>query len=180
MEHVDRLVDTFATAVNASFREPRPAEWVPEAVRGFELDGCFEWRLQPIAEAPWIAALEARLDTVLPPFYRSLVTRYQFPAFDLGMVLLYANTEQGTRFELRSEIFADQTLSGVLAANHLIHFGRRVDLHPDPICFDGRAPSAEGEYPIVRVDRAATLIARAPVTTRLATGFHDIVGPLLG
>ena len=123
--------------------------------------------------------LKERLETVLPPFFRSLVTRYQFPAFDCGMILLYANTEEGTRFELREEIFSDQALSDVLVANHLIPFGRPVDLHPDPICFDGRSPSTEGEFPVVRVDRAATLDGDTPVVKRLAAGFYDVVSQLI-
>ena len=48
----------------------------------------------------------------------------------------------------------------------------RVESRPDP------TPPTDGV--VLRVDRAATLAGGSPVVKRLATGFYDVVGQLLG
>src|SRR5512138_51204 len=93
----DEAIDAFVERVNQSSREPLSYDEVPESLRdGEPADARAIWVRWAIRPAPspcaWIDAFEAKLPGPLPRSYRSLVTRYHFPRFDVGPVTLFAST----------------------------------------------------------------------------------------
>src|SRR5436190_707952 len=99
---VDGLIDQFVHKVN---RTPRPRireEDIPLPLRqgGAQFGLYYEWQIQPFSHVTWIEPLEAQLPAPLPPSFRSLVTRYIFPAFEASPLLLLANTGQALYNEM--------------------------------------------------------------------------------
>ncbi len=179
--NIDQMVDSIVEVVNYGYREPMPENEVPQALRQADIDGYFDWRIAPInpAEgAPWIDDLEARLEVPLPPSFRSLVTRYEFPSFELGIVHLFANTSQGTARELRTMAFADTALAELLKENRIIPFGQMFGGHSNLVCFDGRSVE-DGEYPVVHLDWQAATQGELRIVTELAASFASMLVGLL-
>ena len=109
IEAVDSLVDRFVAAVNVGHREPvnTEVEGVPPSVLIGEPDehGFCDGAIKPYAPVTWIEPLERRLGYTLPDLFRSLVTRYIFPAFEAGDVFFFAHTPEGTKFkEFRTRV----------------------------------------------------------------------------
>src|SRR5690606_21606695 len=125
-------------------------EEVPVRLRGGPADSerRVDWTFQRLQAAPWIESLETGLPRPFPPSFRSLVTRYMFPAFDLGPVHLFANTgEPELEEELAARLFADPAMSEGLLANGFVQIGRPVDGSYDPVCFDTKLRRGGGESP---------------------------------
>ena len=80
----DALIDAFVRKINRSPRRRIREEDIPERLRegGAEFGLYYDWTIQRFDHINWIEPLEARLPAPLPPAYRSLVTRYIFPAFE--------------------------------------------------------------------------------------------------
>lgn len=75
---LDHIVDPFVERLDASSRQPLPAQDVPEVVRdGDPRDEAWvAWRVRSApGECTWIADLEAKLPGRLPPSFRALVSR---------------------------------------------------------------------------------------------------------
>lgn len=136
-------------------------------------DGC----IRRVPSAEWFEALESRLPRRLPPSYRSLATRYAFPAFDLGPVHLFANTGAPEEVdELSVRVFLDPVMSGVLLRNGYVQIGRPVDGSYDPVCFDLNERRGGGESPIVRIDHESALQwERVAVKERIADSFSELL-----
>ena len=172
---VNSVIDRFVRAVNTGHREPKLDMELPLSLRVAESDhGFFDWHIGPHAEINWIEGVEEKLPHPFPPSFRSLVTRYCFPSFAIGPLLLFANTVEGTYLELRTTIFADRLLSSVLLAAGLIQFGRPADGSYDPICFDARRVRPDGESLIVRIDHESILCReKIAVKSTLARSFAE-------
>ena len=115
--------------------------------------------------------LEALID--LPPS-SCFVSRYSFPAFEVGDLMLFANTGQSVRWELSDRIFADPYMSPVLLKAGFIQIGNPFFDNYDPVCFDTNA--AKREYPIVQLDHEVTLQSGGvKVVKQIAPSFIDFV-----
>jgi hypothetical protein len=178
----DLAIDLFVDRVNRSAREPLPVDEVSEFLRdGPPLSDGWEvsWAIRrPLSLCAWIDAFEARLPGRLPRSYRSLVTRYVFPSFEVGRVRLFANTraELPEGLELIEAVFYDPHLCTPLLAAGLVQFGRATGSY-DPVCFDLRKRANSGECPIVHVDHEEALIHdRIEVVAELAPSFLALVG----
>jgi hypothetical protein len=174
---VDTLIDRMVQKVNTSPRDPKYEGEVPVALRLAEDDlGLFDWRITRSSRVDWIDSLEEQLPARFPRSFRSLVTRYEFPAFDFGPIFLFANTAEGVDDELRHEISEDVPLSEILLRNGFLQFGRPTTGGYDPICFEAGRKTGSEEYPIVRVDSEQILCNdRIRVIERLATSFFYFV-----
>src|SRR5207245_8612241 len=102
-----------------------------------------------------ISNLEGRLDRRFPPSFSYLLSHYSFPAFDLKLMTLFANTGEATHLELATRLFADRTMSPTLLAAGFIQIGQPADGSYDPVCFD--CSQGRAEAPIVRLDHEAIL-----------------------
>ncbi len=119
--------------------------------------GWWDWHIKATDRIDWIEPLEARLGIRFPLSFRSLVTRYEFPAFEVGPLFLLANTSVGVYDELRDRIFRDEILSQCLLSSGLIQFAVPDTGSYDPVCFDIQRSQSNGESPIVRLDHEAIL-----------------------
>jgi hypothetical protein len=124
---------------------------------------------------PWIATIEGNLGLALPGAYRSLVTRYTFPSFELGDVELFANLGDGSDHDLTVAPFRDPFLSKWLMEHHLIHFASMASGSYDPVCFDLRGLKSDAEPPIVQLDHEDILLERRKVRSEvLATSLYKL------
>jgi hypothetical protein len=128
------------------------------------------------AFGPWIEGLEIRLHRKLPRSYRSLVTRYIFPSFDLRGGTLFGSTVARLESDLDVAIFSDRDLSTTLLKCRYIQSGRPGTGSYDPICIDCIESRQNHEYPTVRIDHEGVLCdSRTAVRKRIADSFIDFV-----
>lgn len=175
---IDTLIDAFVHQVNRAPRRRIREEDVPHPLRegGAEFGLYYEWTIQRFERINWIAPIEEALHRPLPPAYRSLVTRYIFPAFEVGPITLLANTGRTLYNEMFMEMLHDKVTSPILLQNGYAHFARPANGDADPICFDFNHPNVAGDCPIVRVshqDLVATASIR--VTDALAPDFTRLI-----
>ena len=105
---VDALIDRMVENVNSGHREPKREDEVPAGLRrGRVKDWWFDWQIAPSTRIDWLEPLEARLSARFPRSFRSLATRYEYPAFDLGPIYVFANTAESVEYELREEIWKE-------------------------------------------------------------------------
>lgn len=162
---VDSLIDRFVDTINRWHREPGFADEIPPSVRGESVDPpgeqhpAYDWSITPWPSVDWIEEVEERSGLILPPSYRSLVTRYIFPAFEAGPLQLSGNTPEGIElYEFRERVFADPTFVDVLLAAGYIPFANPAGGSYDPICFDTRARKRKAaECPVVWIDHEEVL-----------------------
>jgi hypothetical protein len=175
--NVDALIDWLVASVNSGRRQPKSGNEVPPGLRTIPVnDSWFDWKIAPSSRVDWIESLEARLPARLPRSFRSLANRYEYPAFSLGPILLFANTAEHVDYELRDEIWKDKGLSDILQQNGLLHFGRPATGSYDPICFQAGERTGSQEYEVVRVDHEEILCnSRIRITERIARSFFHFV-----
>jgi hypothetical protein len=176
--NADALIDAFVHKVNHSPRRRIREEDVPHPLRegGAEFGLYYDWTIQRFDHINWIAPLEAKLPRPLPPSYRSLVTRYIFPAFDIDSIILLANTGQTLYHEMTMAMAHDKVLSDVLLKQGYAEFAHPNTGEADPVCFDFNRKDAHGEYPIVRIRHNAVIFSgQARVMSEIAPSFSDFV-----
>lgn len=170
---VDTLIDRLVESVNHGKREPKWEGEVPVSLRLAAVDDWwFDWKIERSSRIDWIDRLEDRLPARYPGSFRSLITRYEYPAFSLGPVTMFANTAESVDYELREEIWKDKGLSEPLLSHGFLQFGRPSTGSYDPICFEvGESPGSQ-ELEIVRLDHEELLCnSRIRVTERIAGSF---------
>jgi len=129
-----------------------------------------------IESASWIDALETKLPKRFPVSYRSLVTRYAFPAFDAGGIHFFANSGNPSLDELTVAIFSDLNIADVTRQAGYIQFARPEGGSYDPICFDARRFAKNREYPIVRVNHEDILCRnKVGSPTKISDSFFHFI-----
>jgi len=169
--HVAELVDAFVEKVNTSSREPEALEDVPDALRdGPSDDGVTSWRIKRSNNIERINALEKRMRIEFPPSFREFLSRYSFPAFEFGPILLFANTGEDLFWELETRLFLDPHMSPVLLHAGYVQIGNPYFYNYDPVCFSPGA--ARHERRIVQLDHEAILQSGAlRVVSEIAPSF---------
>ena len=175
---VDETIDRFVEMMNRSPQEQKSVEEVPVLLREGDPDqfGWCAWKIRRVSQTPWIDALEAKLPVRLPPSFYSLVKRYCFPLFELGPLTMLSNTGEDIRNELARTIFEDEHLSPLLLTHGYVQFARPNTGDYDPICFDSKRRTKNGEMPIVRIDHEEVLCnSKIAVTAEIAKSFLELV-----
>jgi hypothetical protein len=178
----DALIDVFVRKINRSPRRRIREEDVPQRLRegGAEFGLYYDWTIRRFDHINWIEPLEVHLPARLPPSYRSLVTRFIFPAFEVPPLVLLANTGQTLYHEMSMGMAHDKALSDALLKSGFAQFARLNSGDSDPVCFDFRQRSAEGEYPIVRISHPLLLSsARAQIDEEIAPSFYEFIDRFL-
>ena len=118
--------------------EMRRGEW--------EQDGWTYWKLIPsrLTEAD-VHALESELTFHLPPLFRAFLISYfvlglDFGEFQLPRLPCDEPLKEVRRYLLQPELWRIG----------YAQFGRNVE--GDPVCFDLKAPAADGDYPVVCIN----------------------------
>lgn len=181
---IDYLIDRFVDAINTGSREPVYPETTTTPPSVFVCRpneyGSYDWRIQPCPDIDWIEPLEAKLPFGLPLVYRSLVSRYIYPAFGYGDLFFFANTPEGTAFhEFRVRLFLDEHMSPKLLARGFLQFGNPYGGGYDPVCFDMNRASIT-DAPIVQLDHEEILCRDAIVIVEeVAQSFADFIEGVL-
>jgi len=176
--NTDALIDAFVRKINHSPKRRIREEDVPHPLRegGAEFGLYYHWTIQRFTHINWITLLEELLPGPLPPSYRSLVTRYIFPAFEIDSLILLANTGKTLYHEMYMAMAHDAVLSQVLLKDGFAQFALPNCGHADPVCFDLNDRSAEGECPIVRVSHHDIVSnSRVRVMEKMAPSFIEFV-----
>ncbi len=176
--NIDALIDTFVRKINRSPKRRIREEDVPFPLRegGAEFGLYYRWTIQRFNHISWIGYLEAKLPQPLPPSYRSLVSRYIFPAFEINPLILLANTGKTLYHEMTMAMAYDKVLSQVLLKNGYAQFARPHTGESDPVCFDFNRRAADGECPIVRISHSAIVSnSQVKVTAKIAPSFLKFV-----
>jgi len=169
---VDTLVDRFVTTVNRAARQRIREEDIPLQLRrgGARYGLYYSWNIQRFDSITWIETIEKELPARFPPCYRSLVTRYIFPAFELPPLLLLGNTGHALYNEMSYVIFRDQGVSAGLLEGGYLQFARPQLGDSDPVCFDLKRRNADGEYPVVQISYQQALVNQRPTIIREVAG----------
>lgn len=151
MKNVDAAIDAFVARVNAGTKEPLSPEDLPEQLREGEPDdfGKFRWSIKRANCRRWLSDLMYKCPKRFPPSFYSLLSRYIFPAFQVGPVFLFGNTGTENQWELKDKIFKDESMAAHLMRGGFLQFGNPYEYNYDPICFDTRGGS---EFRIVQLD----------------------------
>jgi len=179
---IDRLIDRFVQRINGLPRHRIREEDVPLALRegGARAGLYYDWSIRRFPQINWIESLEERLPAPLPPSYRSLVTRYLFPAFEVGPLHLLANTGQPIYHEMQDTMADDKIFSPVLLKNGFAQFARPAGGGYDPICFDMRRKTADGEFGLVELDHEDLLSRGVPTpVSEIAPSFYSFIEDFL-
>lgn len=175
---VDQLIDDFVRKINQSPRRRIREDDVPYRLRqgGAEYGLYYDWTIQRFDYINWIEPLEKAIAFTLPPSYRSLVTRYIFPAFEVAPLILMANTGQTLYHEMSMAMTRDKVTSQVLLKNRLAQFARPNTGDSDPVCFDFSRKTPSGECPIVRVRHLPVVVhSRIEIMEEIAGSFHAFI-----
>ena len=176
--NTDVLIDEFVGKINRSPRRRIREEDIPQRLRegGAEYGLYYDWTIQRFDHINWIDSLEASLPWPLPPCYRSLVTRYLFPAFEIPPLILLANTGQTLYHEMSMAMTRDKVLSEVLLKNGYAQFARPNTGDSDPVCFDFNRRDKDGECPIVRISHHTIVFnSMIRVMDEIAPSFCEFV-----
>jgi hypothetical protein len=181
MNHIDKTIDLFVEKINAKEMETIVDD-VPVFLRDGECDEnalFIKWKIRKRDLLSRITEVEKRLPKIYPPSYHSLVSRYAFPAFEIGPIILLANTGEDVYWEGMTKIFEDEFMSSFLFQNGFIQFGNPHFGDYDAICFDTNRPRGQ-EYPIVQIDHEAILCdSEIQVVKEISSSFFDFANDFI-
>jgi hypothetical protein len=172
--NVDAAIDSFVARFNAVNKDTLPPEDLPRYLREGEPDefGQYRWSIKRADCSSWLSDLMYKLPKRFPTSFQSLISRYAFPAFQMGPVFLFGNTGEETKWELKEKIFKDEFMANQLMRGGFLQFGNPYEYHYDPICFDTRQGN---EYRIVQLDHEEILCnSRIKIVKEIAPSFLDL------
>jgi hypothetical protein len=118
----------------------------------------------------------AKLPARFPPLYEELVLSYRWAKVDLELFRLLANPLGPDLSGLAASITADRRLQESLVPAGYMQFGQGPDIDYDPVCFDIKSRSKNGDYRIVKIDHEEILCNfRVKVVSELAPSFYELV-----
>lgn len=165
----DELVDEFVAYLDLVGFEPKFPHEVPEELRTSESDyGMFHWQIRRATSNPWIQELAGRLPQPMPRPFRSLVERYRYCNFEVGPLMLFANTGSRVFYEFSTRAFG---ISPTLHEHGYLQIGNPCEGNYDPVCFDTHR-GVRDDAPIVQPDHEEILIRnRIHVVQEIAPTF---------
>lgn len=177
-ELLEKFVATFSKLDDmlATSREWNEVAWELRS-EGPDENGWFYWL--PVKTSTDRALLEqvyAKLPARFPPLYEELVLSYRWATVDLGSFRLLANPRGSDLSHLVEVITADDGLQESLVPAGYMQFGQGPDVDYDPVCFDIKSRSKNGDYRIVKIDHEEILCNyRVKVVSELAPSFYALV-----
>ena len=175
-ENVDELVDVFVSYLNAAGFEPKFLDEVPEELRTSRAEyDTFHWQIRPASSNPWVETLVEKLPQGWPKPFRSLIDRYRFLSFEIGPLMLFANSGHELFYELADRIFKDKGIFPTLHKNGFLQCGLPHETNYDPVCFDMKRRS-RADAPIVQLDHEQLLQwSRIRVVREIAPSFAQFM-----
>ena len=169
----DALVDDFVCYLNHAGFQPKFPKEVPEELRtsvaNYEM---FHWQIRAAASNPWVENLAQQLPQKFPRPYRSLIERYRFCNFEVGPLMLFANTGHDLSYELSARLSKPLPM---LREHGYLQFGNPHETNFDPICFDMQRRKRD-DAPIVQLDHEEILIrGRIELVAEIAPSFMEFM-----
>jgi hypothetical protein len=123
-----------------------------------------------------LETLYAELPARLPPLYERLILTFRWPDVELGRFGLVANPAGPDLAGLLGSMRYDRLLWSEIVPAGLIPFGRGTGFTWDPVCFDTRHRTADGDCRIVQLDHEAILCySRIRDVAELARSFRQLM-----
>lgn len=175
------LIDRFVETLIARGLRSLPESEVPPDLRSGTPDqfGWCYWKIRPAERNFWVAGLEQSLmPHRFPKLFLSLISRYRFAEFEIGPIMVFANTGQLVSHDLA--VCRDVAMSPVLLEQGLLQFGRLDTGNYDPICF-AAAEMKNGDAPIVQIDHEDILSRnrKGRVVAEIASSFRNFVDQVI-
>jgi len=172
----DELVDEFVAYLNRVGFQPKSPDQVPEQLRTSGTQyGWFCWQIQRAPSNPWVTEVVQRLPHALPRAFQSLIERYRYCNFEIGPLMLFANTGQDVYYEFSTKVFADKHLFPTLHKHGYLQIGNPYEGNYDPVCFDTNRRNRDDD-PIVQLDHEEILMhTRIRVVQEIAPSFLAFV-----
>lgn len=184
-KEIDSLIDSFVDYVNSSEPEPEFEKDVPPflrrgpAITGTKSDELFKWAIVPSDNLKRIDSLEKRIGINFPKSFRSLLTRYSYPAFEVGKIMLFANSGVDLFWEYEKNFFADKYLTNTLLENGFLYMGHPHFSNYNPICFN--ISKGIPEPPIVNIDHEEILCkGKLRVIEQIEDSFPKYINSIIG
>jgi len=141
-----------------------------------DVDGWATWRPRRV-QTPH-DALETLYKVVpgpLPPLYERLILTYQWAEVDLGKYRLSSNFPPPLEGLIKVQK-ADSVMFRALSSHRLVQFGKGPGADYDPVCFDLKKRSADGDCAVIRADHEEILNReRLVVVEVLAGSFRELI-----
>lgn len=175
-ESEDSLVDAFVAYLNAAGFEPKFQNEVPEELRTSAADyDTYNWQIRAAPLNAWVEELDEKLPQHWPKAFTSLIQRYRFCNFEIGPLMLFANSGHQLFYELSDRTFKDKGIFPTLHKNGFLQFGLPHEANYDPVCFDIKHRNRP-DAPIVQLDHEEILQrSRIRVVQEIAPSFAQFM-----
>lgn len=170
---LERFVATFERFDDMNADESlSPIAW--QLVAGGKDEDVKQWRPLKISTAPSLLdAIYTKLPGRFPPLFERLVLSYRWAEVDLRSYRLLANPPGPDLSGLLQQMSKDPGLWDALLPAGYIQFGKGPDIDYDPVCFDTKSQSRNGECRIVKIDHEEILCNyRVKVVAELSPSFE--------
>ena len=157
--NVDALIDAFVQKLleNRWEKGLLDEEELPEFLRDGETEhDLWQWWIRPWDCRPWIDPFIETLPARLPSSFYSLISRYAFPAGQIGSIFLFGNTGHGGYYDWAEKVRLDEGMWPLLFENRLLQIGNPINVNYDPVCFDASRGDGD-DMPIVQLDHEMIL-----------------------
>jgi hypothetical protein len=137
-----------------------------------------KWKVAAIhTDAAALTELYRQVPGPLPPLYEQLLLSYRWFEVDLtGVVTLLANPPGPGLLHVAGQISKDPALTDVLFPLGMIPFGRADGGSYDPVCFDTRRRSRDGDCPIIRFEHESILCdSQIGDSSLIADSFRSLI-----
>jgi hypothetical protein len=122
-----------------------------------------------------LGLFEDKLPKRLPPSFEALLSRYSFPAFNIGGISLFA-WDSASNDYTREASAPEESYSELLLPARYVQIGRPDTGDFDAVCFDLKGRYQNREYAIVQVDHEDILRnQRIRVSQKLWPSFRELV-----
>lgn len=136
-----------------------------------------KWRPLPVeTDREQLSPMYGKLPAKFPRLYEQLVLSYRWAEVDLGTFRLVPNPPGPDLSGLLREISRDSGLWHSLLPAGFIRFGKGPDMDYDPVCFDIKKRTKNGDYTVVKIDHEEILCNyRVKVVAELAPSLEDLM-----
>ncbi|HKF22942.1 MAG TPA: hypothetical protein VKE93_15325 [Candidatus Angelobacter sp.] len=174
---IERYVASFARLDELSADELLDSVAWELSVGDRDAYGFKSWQPAKVSTpASCLEKIYRKLPDPFPPLFESLVLSYRWAEVDLRSYRLLANPLGPDLSGLLEEISHDVGLWEALLPAGYIAFGKGPDIDYDPVCFDTRSRTREGDCRIVKIDHEEILCNyRVKVVGELAPSFEDLM-----
>jgi hypothetical protein len=174
---LDQFVSTFPKFDDMSAtRELNPVAWELRINEPGQW-GRFKWRPARVTTNPsFLDAIYEKIPSRFARLYEHLVLSYRWDTVYLDSFKLLPNPPGPDLSGLLAGIMADKALWENLVPAGYVQFGQGPDVDYDPVCFDIKSRTKNGDYRIVKIDHEQILCYdRVKVVAELSPSFEQLV-----